>query len=245
MSFFSVSLPRNLNIFILETSSIDPLICLLSVVTAEPFFIGISAKVIFCLILMCALLLCSAMASSSETAYFSLQPNDINELESSQDRNEKLVLEIRQKPKTLLVTILIFNNLVNISITIFSTYIMSMMFNMSVNPIAAFVLNVVVVTSLILLIGEMIPKVYASKKAKSIAIMLAPVLNFLIVIFKPLSKIFVSSTSFMDKRLSKKTGNISYPFSWGQKVHGRWADKGCQHHVLYRRRGVFRPRERP
>ena len=193
----------------METSSIDPLICLLSVVTAEPFFIGISAKVVFCLILMCGLLLCSAMASSSETAYFSLQPNDINELESSQDRNEKLVLEIRQKPKTLLVTILIFNNLVNISITIFSTYIMSMMFNMSVNPIAAFVLNVVVVTSLILLIGEMIPKVYASKKAKSIAIMLAPVLDFLIVIFKPLSKIFVSSTSFMDKRLSKKTGTIS------------------------------------
>ena len=55
----------------------------------------------------------------------------------------------------------------------------------------------------------MIPKVYASKKAKSIAIMLAPILNALIVIFKPLSKIFVSSTSFMDKRLSKKTGTIS------------------------------------
>jgi CBS domain containing-hemolysin-like protein len=91
----------------LEIASIDPLICLLSVVTAEPFFIGISAKVVFCLILMFALLLCSAMASSSETAYFSLQPNDINELESSQNRSEQLVLEIRQKTKTLLVTILI------------------------------------------------------------------------------------------------------------------------------------------
>ena len=55
---------------------------------AEPFFIGISAKVVFCLLLLFALLLCSAMASSSETAYFSLQPNDINDLESSQSRNE-------------------------------------------------------------------------------------------------------------------------------------------------------------
>ena len=176
---------------------------------AEPFFIGISAKVVFCLLLLFALLLCSAMASSSETAYFSLQPNDINDLESSQSRNEKMVLEIRQKPKTLLVTILIFNNLVNISITIFSTYIMSMMFNLSVNPVAAFVLNVIVVTSLILLIGEMIPKVYASKRAKSIAVLMAPVLKVLIVVFKPLSKIFVGSTSFIDKKLVKKTSTLS------------------------------------
>lgn len=159
---------------------------------------------------MCVLLLCSAMASSSETAYFSLQPNDINELESSSNRNEQLVLEIRQKPKTLLVTILITNNLVNISITILSTYIMNMMFNLTVNPVAAFFLNVVVVTSLILLVGEMIPKVYASKKAKSIAIIMAPVLNVLIKIFKPLSAVFVSSTSFIDRKLVKKTGTISF-----------------------------------
>ena len=177
--------------------------------TAEPFFIGISAKVVFCFLLLFALLLCSAMASSSETAYFSLQPNDINDLESSQNRNEKMVLEIRQKPKTLLVTILIFNNLVNISITIFSTYIMSMMFNLAVNPVAAFVLNVIVVTSLILLIGEMIPKVYASKRAKSIAVLMAPVLKTLIVVFKPLSKIFVESTSFIDNKLVKKTSTLS------------------------------------
>lgn len=159
---------------------------------------------------MCVLLLCSAMASSSETAYFSLQPNDINELESSSNRNEQLVLEIRQKPKTLLVTILITNNLVNISITILSTYIMNMMFNLTVNPVAAFFLNVVVVTSLILLVGEMIPKVYASKKAKSIAIIMAPVLNVLIKIFKPLSAVFVSSTSFIDRKLVKKTVTISF-----------------------------------
>lgn len=158
---------------------------------------------------MCVLLLCSAMASSSETAFFSLQPNDINDLESSSNRNEQLVLEIRQKPKTLLVTILITNNLVNISITILSTYIMNMMFNLAVNPIAAFFLNVVVVTSLILLVGEMIPKVYASKKAKSIAIMMAPILKVLIKVFKPLSTVFVSSTSFIDRKLVKKTGTIS------------------------------------
>ena len=137
---------------------------------------------------MCLLLLCSAMASSSETAYFSLQPNDISELEESSNRNEQLVLEIRQNPKNLLATILIANNLVNISITILSTYIMNMLFNMDVNPIAAFILNVVVVTSLILLVGEMIPKVYATKKAKTIATLMAPIIKLLMKLLKPLCK---------------------------------------------------------
>lgn len=158
---------------------------------------------------MCLLLLCSAMASSSETAYFSLQPNDISELEESSNRNEQLVLEIRQNPKNLLATILIANNLVNISITILSTYIMNMLFNMDVNPIAAFILNVVVVTSLILLVGEMIPKVYATKKAKAIATLMAPIIKVLMKLLKPLCIIFVRSTSFIDKRLVKKTGTIS------------------------------------
>lgn len=158
---------------------------------------------------MCLLLLCSAMASSSETAYFSLQPNDISELEESSNRNEQLVLEIRQNPKNLLATILIANNLVNISITILSTYIMNMLFNMDVNPIAAFILNVVVVTSLILLVGEMIPKVYATKKAKSIATLMAPIIKLLMKLLKPLCIVFVRSTSFIDKRLVKKTGTIS------------------------------------
>ncbi len=209
IDFFLIFAISILKYFILEIASLDPLICLLSTVATDPFFIGISVKVVICLVLMLVLLLCSAMASSSETAYFSLQPNDINEMETSSNKREQLVLEIRQNPKTLLVTILIANNLVNISITIFSTYIMNMMFNLAVNPIAAFVLNVVVVTSLILLVGEMIPKVYASKKAKSIAVMMAPILKVLIVIFKPLSKIFVASTSFIDKRNVKKSDSLS------------------------------------
>ena len=193
----------------MEILSIDPLIQLLTVTTSEPFFIGISVKAVVYFIIMCILLLCSAMASSSETAYFSLQPNDINELEDSSNRNEQMVLEIRQNPKILLATVLIANNLVNISITILSTYIMSMLFNLEAYPVAAFILNVGVVTSLILLVGEMIPKVYASKKAKSIATMMAPVLRFLIIFFKPLSKVFVGSTSFIDRKLVKKTGTIS------------------------------------
>ena len=171
------------------------------------FFLGITWITAVCLVILCMLLLFSALASASETAFFSLLPNDINELENSDKRSDKLVLELRNKPKQFLATILITNNLVNVTITIFSTYIMSRMFNMAANPVWAFIINVVVITSLLLIFGEMIPKITAAKKARSLATALAPTINVLVVVFKPLSSLLVRSTAVIDKRLAKKNVN--------------------------------------
>lgn len=172
-----------------------------------PFFLGISWVTAICLLILCVLLLCSALASASETAFFSLLPNDINEMENSDKRSDKLVLELRNKPKQFLATILITNNLVNVTITIFSTYIMSRMFNLAANPVWAFIINVVVVTSLLLIFGEMIPKITAAKRARRLATTLAPIINALMVVFKPLSGILVKSTVIIDKRLAKKNAS--------------------------------------
>lgn len=172
-----------------------------------PFFIGLSWTSAICLIIFIMLLLLSAIASGSETAFFSLLPNDINEMENSDNRADKLVLELRNKPKQFLATILIFNNLVNVTITIFSTYIMSLMFNLEVNPLWAFIINVIIVTSLLLIFGEMIPKITAAKSARSLATNIAPMIKFLMFFFKPLSSILVHSTSIIDKRLAKKNVN--------------------------------------
>lgn len=172
-----------------------------------PFFIGMSWTSAICLIIFIMLLLLSAIASGSETAFFSLLPNDINEMENSDNRAEKLVLELRNKPKQFLATILIFNNLVNVTITIFSTYIMSLMFNLEVNPLWAFIINVIIVTSLLLIFGEMIPKITAAKSARSLATNIAPMIKFLMFFFTPLSSILVHSTSIIDKRLAKKNVN--------------------------------------
>lgn len=172
-----------------------------------PFFLGISWVTAICLLILCVLLLCSALASASETAFFSLLPNDINEMENSDKRSDKLVLELRNKPKQFLATILITNNLVNVTITIFSTYIMSRMFNLAANPVWAFIINVVVVTSLLLIFGEMIPKITAAKRARKLATFLAPIINVLLVVFKPLSNLLVKSTAVIDKRLAKKNIN--------------------------------------
>ena len=181
----------------METPDPDPLIGLLTVVSNN-FFTGFTVNAIIGMAVLCLLLIASALISSSETAFFSLQPADIDDLESRPDAKSKLVLKLREIPKTLLATILIGNNFVNVTITLLSTYIMAQLFDMANYPVAAFLLEVVIVTSLILIAGEITPKIYAGKRPR-----------FLIGFFKPLSKLLVNSTSFMDKHLEKKKGEIS------------------------------------
>ena len=192
----------------METPDPDPLIGLLTVVSNN-FFTGFTVNAIIGLVVLCLLLIASALISSSETAYFSLQPADIDDLESRTDVKSRLVLKLREKPKTLLATILIGNNFINVTITLLSTYIMAQLFDMEHHPVAAFLLEVVIVTSLILIAGEITPKIYAGKRPVKVARFMARPLRFLNGLFKPLSKLLVNSTSFMDKHLEKKKGEIS------------------------------------
>ena len=173
------------------------------------FFTGFNVNAIIGLAVLCLLLIASALISSSETAFFSLQPADIDDLEQRDDTKSKLVLKLRERPKTLLATILIGNNFVNVTITLLSTYIMAQLFDMASYPVAAFLLEVVIVTSLILIVGEITPKIYAGKRPVKVARFMARTLNFLNGLFRPISKPLVSSTSFMDKHLEKKKGDIS------------------------------------
>ena len=185
-----------------------PYIELLSVLLT-PFFTGFTVNAIIGMVILCLLLVMSALISSSETAYFSLQPADIDSLESMTDPKSQLVLQLRENPKTLLATILIGNNFVNVTITLLATYIVSEMFDMANHPAAAFLMELVVITSLVLLIGEIIPKILAAKKPVRFARFMARTLQVLIVLFKPLSKLLVNSTSFMDKHLERKKADIS------------------------------------
>ena len=197
----------------METPDPDPLIGLLTILQCGPashnFFTGFTVNAIIGLVVLFLLLIASALISSSETAFFSLQPADVDQLESRDDAKSKLVLKLREKPKTLLATILIGNNFVNVTITLLSTYVMAQLFDMKNHLLAAFLLEVVIVTSLILIVGEITPKIYASKRPAKVARFMARTLNFLNGIFKPLSKPLVSSTSFMDKHLEKKKGELS------------------------------------
>ena len=173
------------------------------------FFTGFTVNAVIGLVVLLLLLVASALISSSETSFFSLKPADIENLESRNDVKSKTVLKLRENPKMLLATILIGNNFVNVTITLLATYIVSEMFDMANHPVAAFVMEVIVITSLVLIIGEITPKILAAKRPVRFARFMARPLQVLMIVFTPLSKLLVNSTSFMDKHLEKKKAEIS------------------------------------
>lgn len=148
------------------------------------------------------------MVSGSEVAFFSLNPADVEELEKNNNKSAQIALELIDKPKNLLATILIANNFINISIVILSTYLSDLLFND--NPYKLFI-DVVAITFIILLFGEVIPKVYATKNGLKLSQTMAKPLKFIGNVFpiNLLKKALVSGTSFLNNLSNKKTVDVS------------------------------------
>jgi gliding motility-associated protein GldE len=155
------------------------------------------------------LLFCSAMISGSEVAFFSLGPQHISDFKDKSSRKEQLVLRHLEKPERLLANILITNNFINVGIVIIASFVTTTIFNFSWNPVLGFVIQVMVITFLLLLFGEIIPKVYANRFAPGFARRMAIPLVILDRIFQPLSFILIKSTGLVNRRLAKKGQNIS------------------------------------
>ncbi len=147
------------------------------------------------------LLLVSALVSGSEVAYFSLRPSDLKETIT---KGHEKVNNLYKKPNLLLSTILITNNFVNVGIVIISTFLIHKVFNFSANPILGFTIQVILVTFLILLFGEIMPKLYANRSQIKMAIIMAGPLTFLSYLFRPLSTLLIKSTSIISRRMTDK-----------------------------------------
>ena len=156
--------------------------------------------VIFIFILL-LLLFSSAVISGSEVAYFSLSPGQLEEI---RQKGYEKVCHLHRKPEKLLATILISNNFVNVAIVILSSYLVDSLFDFSGNPLLGFVIQVIVVTFIILLFGEIIPKLYANRSPIKMAIFMASPLTVLSYLFRPLSALLINSTSIISKKVSKK-----------------------------------------
>ncbi|MBU1014555.1 MAG: gliding motility-associated protein GldE [Bacteroidetes bacterium] len=161
------------------------------------------------LLIMIILLFFSAMISGSEIAYFSLDPAHMKELKQSSGAKVDLVLSLLDMPKRLLATILIANNFVNVSIVILSTYVVSQLFNLIDYPVLAFIIQAVVITTLILVFGEIMPKIFATQRSIWFCFAMAKPLKNLISIFHPLSTLLIKSTSIIDRRISGKGHQLS------------------------------------
>ncbi|MEN8230579.1 MAG: gliding motility-associated protein GldE [Bacteroidota bacterium] len=155
------------------------------------------------------LLFGSAMISGSEVAFFSLTPQHINTLKEQSSRKEQLVLNLLEKPERLLANILITNNFINVGIVIIASFVTGTMYNFSGSPILGFLIQVIVITFLLLLFGEIIPKVYANRFALQFARWMAIPLIALDRLFQPLIYILIKSTGLVNRRLARKRQNIS------------------------------------
>ncbi len=158
------------------------------------------------LLAIIVLLLLSALISGSEIAFFSLTPKHLDELEK--ENKGQIINRLLQKPKELLATILVANNFINIAIVILSTYTTAILLK-NVEGWWKFAIEVVLVTFLILLFGEILPKVYANRNPVKFAQFMATPLLLLQKILYPISVFLVKSSSVVEKKLHKNTENIS------------------------------------
>jgi gliding motility-associated protein GldE len=160
-------------------------------------------------ILLFVLLFCSALISGAEVALFSLTPSDINEGKAQNSKPIEIVSYLLEKPKKLLATILVANNFINIAIVILFAYLGNFLFEGINSSILKFILEVVVVTFLILLFGEILPKVYASRNKVKFATFMAYPLRVLDFIITPISLPMRSITLTIHNKLGKQKSNLS------------------------------------
>ena len=161
------------------------------------------------LLIVIILLAFSALISGSEVALFSLEPKEIKELQSNKKRHAGLVIKLLSEPEQLLAALLVGNNFINIGIVLLSAHITSSLIDFSLVPTLGFIFNVVIITSLILLFGEIIPKVYAAHYPKTLALKASTFIGILVTITKPINYLLINSTSFVNKRLLKYKKNLS------------------------------------
>tara|TARA_B100001057_G_scaffold54202_1_gene48120 strand:+ start:249 stop:1571 length:1323 start_codon:yes stop_codon:yes gene_type:complete len=185
----------------------DPLPIFLNIFSQVDFtFFHLENLIIFGVIIF--LLIFSACVSGAEISYFSLNMSDLEEL-SEENPKSKLIYNLLRKPNLLLATILIANNFINVAIVIISTYLTSISFQFPEGSVLEFIFQVIIITSLLVLFGEITPKVYANQNAVKFSLWMAKPLMILKKIFYPFSYILVSSTSIIENKLKKKESNVS------------------------------------
>lgn len=174
-------------------------------VTINPFSwqIGISIAVVILLLII------SGYMSSSESAFFSLTPQDIHTIRNSNSKTDQTLLSLLGRSEELLATILICNNTVNIAIVLLSNYALTQLFDFGTSQTLSFVVQTIGLTLLLLLFGEIIPKVYATRNPLAFCrfscVIMAPIVKYL----SPLSKSLVK----LGTRIERGNGSDSYDIS--------------------------------
>ena len=160
-------------------------------------------------VLLLILLACSALISGAEVAVFSLTKSDIDRGINEKSAAMETISNLLERPKKLLATILVANNFINIAIVLLFAFLGETLFKDVTNALVRFLLEVVTATFLILLFGEIIPKIYASRNSVKFSSFMAKPLKVLDVIFSPISLPMRFVTLKIQDRFGKQHSNLS------------------------------------
>lgn len=155
------------------------------------------------------LLFCSAIVSGAEVALFSLSQKDLEDSIQENNTKGRIIVRLLEKPKKLLATLLVANNFINIAVVILFSFIGRELFAAIQSPVLKFITEVILVTFLLLLFGEVLPKVYASRNNIKFAQLIAYPVSGLDKILSPVSIPMRSVTLFLQNKLGKQKSNFS------------------------------------
>lgn len=168
-----------------------------------------STSAIIAIILAGLLLMVSAFASGSEIAFFSLSPANLNKIDNEEHPSDKKIKVLLEDSEQLLTTILITNNFVNVTIIMLCNYFFGTVIHFT-SPILEFIILTVLLSFLLLLFGEIMPKIFSAQKSLSFCRFAAPAIMSLRSFLHPLSYLMIHSTSFLNRYFTKKNhSNIS------------------------------------
>ena len=155
------------------------------------------------------LLFASGFVSASEIAFFSLSPNDLSEIEEEEHSSDKHIMSLLKDSERLLATILISNNFVNVTIIMLCDFFFAKVIDFGGSEIVEFLVITVILTFLLLLFGEIMPKIYSAQHTLRFCRFAAPVIMVLKKVFAPLSALLVRSSVIVNKCVAKRNYNIS------------------------------------
>ncbi|HLW21071.1 MAG TPA: gliding motility-associated protein GldE, partial [Cyclobacteriaceae bacterium] len=156
-----------------------------------------------------ALLIFSALVSGSEIAFFSLTQDDLRDLKNDKDEKSDLVIKLIEDPVRLLSTILILNNILNISIITLSTFLTWTFFESAWIGIVGILTQMAVVSLLLIFIGEVVPRAYANNFRLAFSKSMAQTLYVFSIILSPLSSFLLAISNVIERRIEKKGYSLS------------------------------------
>jgi putative hemolysin len=172
-------------------------------------FYPLTTGIVVGFLVLLILLFLTALISGAEVAFFSLSPSNKLFINQSKRHVHHLIRDLLKVPDKLLATLLVTNNFLNVGIVILSTYLINRSVDFSQSPILGFIIEVILITFILLLFGEILPKIYAGNFSMPFAEFMSKPLMVCNKAFSPLTFLLIHSTSFVKKRVIGRNNNLS------------------------------------